>query len=130
MASPKVRSAVDIVEEQTPVKVDVIKESALKVNEAENRRKNLTAYYNKEKKVPMYLSPMYQPYFSKIMQVQINGITIAFPVDGTTHLVPQSFADEITARRISIDNIITKQDALSDVQNNLEVGPGEGLRIF
>ena len=110
--------------------VDVVKQSMKDFNEAERRRANLTQHYGKEPKVSMYLSPFYQPYLGSVMQVQINGITIAFPVDGNSYQVPKSFADEIRASRMAIDNIITKQAKMSDVRNNFETGPGEGLRIF
>jgi hypothetical protein len=72
---------------------------------------------------------MYQPYFGKIMQVMINGVSIFFPVDGSTHMVPQSFADEITARRMAIDAMIDKTNRMSNIHENQEDAPG-ALKLF
>ena len=99
------------------------------LQEADNRRKKLVDHYKREEKVPMYLSPMYRPHFGNVMQVMINGISIFFKVDGTTQLVPQSFADEITGRRILVDNMLAKQQKLSNVSENYESAPGE-LNLF
>ena len=44
-------------------------------------------------------------------------------------MIPQTFADEITARRMAIDAILTKQNRMSDVSSNAEASPGE-LELF
>lgn len=92
---------------------------------AEGRRKKLVQEFQGEPKVPMYLSPMYRPYFGRIMQVSINGITIAFPVDGSTQMIPQTFADEIASRRIAVDEILNKQSRMANITANHESTPGE-----
>jgi hypothetical protein len=97
--------------------------------QAESQRKELLKVYRAEKKVPMYLSPMYRPYFGNVMQVAINGISIYFKVDGSTQLVPQTFADEITSRRMAIDRTLTKQRKMADIPSNYERNPGE-LTLF
>jgi hypothetical protein len=99
------------------------------VQNAEQQRKELAKAYKAEEKVPLYLSPMYRPYFGNVMQVSINGISIYFKVDGTTQLVPQTFADEITSRRMRIDTMLTRRKKLADVSANYESSPGE-LRLF
>ena len=101
----------------------------MQVNVTESARKRLVQYFRAQQKVPMYLSPMYQPYFGRVMQVMINGISIFFKVDGTTQMVPQAFADEITARRIAIDATIDKTNRMSDINANHESAPGE-LKLF
>lgn len=101
----------------------------VKLVKADARRKALVKEYRTEDKVPMYLSPMYQPYLGRTMTVSINGISIFFAVDGSTQMVPKTFADEITSRRINIDSILNKQGKMSDVVNNHESSPGE-LKIF
>ena len=63
------------------------------------------------------------------MDVNINGIHIIFPVDGSTQTIPQTFADEIARRRMAIDNMLTKQNRMSDVASNVESAPGE-LSVF
>jgi hypothetical protein len=96
---------------------------------AEARRKQLLKTYREEPKVPMYLSPMYRPYFGNVMTVSMNGISIFFKVDGSIQQVPQTFADEITARRMAIDAILNKQHRMADIANNVEKTPGE-LALF
>lgn len=107
----------------------VTKEASLELVKAESRRKALLKEYTAEEKVPMYLSPMYAAHFGKVMQVMINGISIFFKVDGSTQMVPATFADEITARRIAVDAILTKQSRMSDISSNAETSPGE-LALF
>jgi hypothetical protein len=96
---------------------------------AESRRKRLLSTYREEDKVPMYLSPMYKPYFGNVMTVSINGISIFFKVDGSIQQVPQTFADEIASRRLAIDAILNKQHRMADIANNSEKSPGE-LALF
>lgn len=109
--------------------VDVNQQASQNLVKAENLRKNLLKEYQTDEKVPMYLSPMYKSHFGNVMQVMINGISIFFKVDGSTQMVPQSFADEITARRMAVDAILTKQSRMADVSSNAESSPGE-LALF
>lgn len=88
--------------------------ASIALQKAEARRKTLLNVYKSENLVPMYLSPMYRPYVGNVMRVMINGISIYFKVDGSTQMIPQTFADEITARRMAIDAILTKQNRMSD----------------
>ena len=108
---------------------DVMVESRVALQAAEGARPILRKQYADEQKVPMYLSPMYRPYFGNMMDVNINGVHIVFPVDGSTQSVPQTFADEIARRRMAIDNMLTKQNRMSDVASNVEGAPGE-LSVF
>lgn len=99
------------------------------IHEADKRRKKLIAIYQKQPKVPMYLSPMYRPYVGNVMQVMINGISIFFKVDGSTQMVPETFADEITGRRMKLDAMLVKQKKLANVNQNYETAPG-ALKLF
>lgn len=103
--------------------------SQLELMRAEKRRKDLLAEYKSEPKRGVYLSPMYRAYFGNVMQVSINGITIAFPVDGSVQEVPETFADEIEGRRRAIDAILNKQNLMASVGENFERTPGE-LNLF
>lgn len=94
-----------------------------------DEKRTLLAHYKNEKKVPCSVSPLYAPYFGKVMQVQINGITIAFPINGSTQEIPETFADEIKSRVMAIDNTIFKASKMSDIRNNAEVSPG-ALTMF
>lgn len=118
----------DIAEEQTKtanVAIDANKE----LFKAEALRKSLLKEYKEEELVPMYLSPMYKPYFGNVMQVSINGISIFFKIDGSTQTVPKTFADEITARRMAVDAIENKKRKMADIPSNVEGSPGE-LSLF
>lgn len=96
---------------------------------AEARRKELLQRYKNEEKVPIYLSPMYRAYFGNVMRVMINGISVFFKVDGTSQKVAKTFADEITARRRAVDNLLSKQNKMASVASNYETSPGE-LGLF
>lgn len=108
----------------------VINEAAnVALRERTGDLKNLRQQYMREPRVTIYLSPMYRPHFGRNMNVDVNGISIFFPVDGRPYEVPQTFADEITRRRMAIDAILTKQDRMANIQNNFEGAPGE-LKMF
>lgn len=96
---------------------------------ADLARKNLVETYKAEEKVARSVSPLYQPYLGKVIQISINGITIAFPINGTTHKVPQSFADEIDSRVMAIDATINKAKKMANIPENHENYPGE-LQMF
>lgn len=98
--------------------------------EASQKRKELLKHYREEEKVELYLSPTYQPYFGRVMKVTINGNSIYFPVDGTTHAIPVTFADEITSRRMKIDEIVAKQHRMADIPVNLDTAVPGDLEIF
>ena len=91
----------------------------------EQTKKQLVQEFNGEEKVPMYLAPLYRPYFGNVMPVMISGVSIYFPVDGSTHMVPRSFAAEIERRRQAIDAILNKQGRMSNISANVESSPGE-----
>lgn len=109
----------------TPAQVDPVQQANQELLNAEARKKQLLQHYRNQEKVPMYLSPMYRPYFGNVMRVSLNGISIFFKVDGSVQKVPKDFADEITARRIAIDAILTKQSKMADITKNYESSPGE-----
>ena len=115
--------------EKELAKNNVNLEASIALQKAEARRKTLLNTYKQEELVPIYLSPMYRPYVGNVMRVMINGISIFFKVDGSTQMIPKTFADEITARRMAIDDILTKQHRMSDVSSNAETSPGE-LELF
>ena len=108
---------------------DVLQEANKQLTDAEGRRKKLIKVYREEPKKPMYLSPMYRPYFGNVMTVSINGVAIYFKVDGTTQMIPETFANEITAKRMAVDTILTRQSRLANIPANAESAPGE-LNLF
>ncbi len=99
------------------------------LTQAEDRKKELHKLYKAEDKVPMYLSPMYRPYFGNVMRVMINGISIFFKVDGSTQNIPKTFADEVVSRRISVDTMLARRSRMSEIPKNNERTPGE-LNLF
>lgn len=109
--------------------VDPIVNSNREIAAATARKKELLRVYKQEKKVMTYLSPMYRPYFGNVMIVTINGISIRFPVDGSKHEIPVTFADEIERRRKYIDSIIKRQKKMADISTNFERTAGE-LELF
>ena len=105
------------------------KKEADGVAQAEMRRRTLVSKYNEEEKIPVSISPLYKPYFGKVMTVTINGISCAVPVDGKTYRLPRSFAQEVEARKFRQDELLEKKKGMGDVQNNFESSPGE-LSLF
>jgi hypothetical protein len=105
------------------------KEIQAEYSAALTRKRELHKHYLEEEKVPMHLSPMYRPYVGNVMNVTINGITIFFKVDGTTQMVPKTFAETIDKRRVLIDNMLKKTEKMADLGNNFEQSPGE-LKLF
>lgn len=110
-------------------KVEIGNSGKVNLKEADNRRKQLVEYYKSEPKVAMYLSPMYAAHVGRVMTVTINGISIYFKVDGSTQLVPKTFADEITARRLAIDSTEIRKASMANISGNHESAPGE-LKLF
>lgn len=115
--------------EQPAVRRSPENTAATSFMQAEGRRKSLLKKYKEEEKVSIYLSPLYQPYFGKVMRVMINGISVYIKVDGSPHMIPRSFADEVHARRMRIDESLARQRRLSNVSANGEGAPGE-LELF
>ena len=95
----------------------------------EKTKRALAQQFKNEPKKTVMVSPLYQPYFGKVMPVSINGICVCMPIDGTAHAVPVSFADEILNRIASVDTIIKKQRHMAAIGDNYESTPGE-LKIF
>ena len=114
---------------KTATEAQIVKESDVNVAKAEAGRRKLGEKFRKEEKVSVSISPLYKPYFGKVMTVTINGISCAIPVDGKTYQVPKSFAEEVNIRKFRQDELMEKAKKLSDVQNNFESSPGE-LALF
>lgn len=120
---------VEPVAAQVPVSNDIFKQASQDLIYAQRRKKELHAVYVNEEKVPIYLSPQYRNEFGNVMPVTINGIAIFFKVDGSTQYVPKTFADEITRRRLCVDNKLNRQHRMSNVRENYETSAGE-IRLF
>ena len=114
---------------QAPVETDVFKKASQDLINAQRRKKELHAVYMNEEKVPIYLSPQYRNEFGNVMPVTINGIAIFFKVDGSTQYVPKTYADEITRRRLCVDNKLNRQHKMSNVRENYETSAGE-IKLF
>lgn len=116
-------------------KQEVVSEAAVTaasnkaVAAGEKERKSFAKSLKEQEYVPVQVSPLYRPYFGRVMTVTINGASIAIPVDGKTYKVPATFAEEIKVRIYRQDQLFAKKRKLSDVTNNIESSPGE-LRIF
>lgn len=95
----------------------------------EKDRKALAKSFRDQEKVPVQVSPLYMPYFGRVMTVTINGASVAIPCDGKTYMVPATFAEEVLIRLNNQDELIQKKRRLGDVSNNFETSPGE-LQIF
>lgn len=105
------------------------KESDRAVAKSERERKALAKAFKEQEKMPVQISPLYRPYFGRVMTVTINGISVAVPCDGKTYEVPASFAEEVQVRIYKQDKLIQKKNRLGDVQKNFEASPGE-LNLF
>ena len=99
------------------------------LHESEARRKDLLQIYKDQPKVRCQASPLYQPYLGKVLQMSINGISIAFPINGSVHEIPQAFADELASRIMAVDNTLNKAKHMSNFSENAEHYAGE-LQMF
>lgn len=115
--------------EENVTEAQVTAASNKAVAQAEKERKELAKSLKKQEYVPVQVSPLYRPYFGRVMTVTINGASIAIPCDGKTYKVPKTYAEEIKVRIYRQDQLFAKKRKLSDVTNNLEASPGE-LQIF
>jgi len=95
------------------------------IDSLQGRKKELIKTYLKQEKRPVVLAPMYAPYFGNILTVSINGISIRIRVDGSSQMVPSSFADEIDYRRMRVDEQLRRLQRGANIKNNLEHNPGE-----
>lgn len=119
----------EVVPEEVVSEAAITKESDRAVAASERERKALARAFRAQDKVPVQISPLYRPYFGRVMTVTINGISVAVPCDGKTYEVPASFAEEVQVRIYKQDRLIQKKNRLGDVQNNFEASPGE-LNLF
>ena len=113
---------------QSPEKVAKSVANATPTNlEALNvaRKRKIAERYKNEPKKGVVISPLYAPYFGARLSVTLNGILVVVPVDGQTHEIPQSFADEVKSRIMAVDATIKKASKLSNISNNSESYAGE-----
>lgn len=94
-----------------------------KMKTLEQNQKEALQYYKKQKRVEIYIPPMYAPYFGRVMTVSINGIDISVPCNGKRVKVPRIFADEIQSRMNAINKKRRIQTQLNE-KNVFESSPG------
>lgn len=102
------------------------------VAKVEKGRRELATEFRNEEKVSVKIPPLYKPYFGRVLTISINGISCAIPVDGQVYEVPKSFAEEANVRMFRQDELIQKQEKLTESaksKNNFENYPGE-LALF
>lgn len=115
--------------EEVVTSAEATRESDKAVKTAEQERKALARQFQRQDTVGVQVSPLYQPYFGRVMTVTINGTSIAIPCDGRTYQVPATFAEEIKVRIYKQDQLLMKKRRMSRVSDNFETSPGE-LQLF
>lgn len=90
----------------------------------DQKRRALAQIYMKEKKFPITISPFYAPYLGSVVMISLQGIPMYIPADGTTYLVPESYAAEAIQAMAQVDARQRKQSRLSNVRQNLETSIG------
>lgn len=81
--------------------------------------------YRDEDKVVVHISPMYRPYFGKVMPIVLNGVPIYVPVDGQRYEIPRSYAMEVALRIRREDDQMKRREVLANVRGNIENYIGE-----
>lgn len=81
--------------------VNATLEKEVKVRQS--RKRQLVEIYKKQKQVEVSGSPFYKDYFGDVMILQINGITVAVPLDGRPYKIPKAFADLFRTRIARVD---------------------------
>ena len=97
----------------------------LSVQAREKDRKGLIKKFMEEPKVQVSVSPLYQPYFGRVMMVSIQGISVHVPANGKTYAIPKSFAGDLLHSIALIDSKIKREQRMSDVSRNFEGHAGE-----
>lgn len=105
------------------------KETNQTVQQAEADRRLFAQSLKEQDVVPVTISPLYKPYFGKVMTVTINGVSVTVPVDGKTYDIPVTFASEVNRRKFRQDRMFEKKRGMSNISNNFETTPGE-LTLF
>ena len=125
--------------ETTPIsdKVQVIRRDDLetidmrrKMRAAEMKRRQIHKLFLKERKVPVSLAPAYRAHMGKMATISINALTIAVPVNGRTYEIPESFATELHRRRLAIDEIELKKEAMANIHDNFDGRSPGTLKLF
>lgn len=116
-------------EDEVITKAQINKESDNAVKSAEMDRKLLARQFKEQELVAVQVSPLYQPYFGKVMTVTVNGTSVAVPCDGMTYKIPATFAEEVAIRIYKQDQLLLKKRRMGSVSANFENSPGE-LQIF
>lgn len=119
----------ELVREEVARGMDPTQASNKAVQLAESRRRDLLKVYKEEPVQSTYIDPAYAAWLGNNTQLQINGISVAVPVNGSRVEIPASFADLLEEKRIKINAIVNKQKNMSNSTNNIETTPGE-LRFF
>lgn len=91
-------------------------------------KKKLGAYYQREKKVSVTISPFYAPRLGRVATITVNAISVYVPCDGKAYDIPETFAASLRRKLANIDTLEARGKALSDVANNVESFAGQ-LRI-
>lgn len=91
-------------------------------------KKKLGAYYQREKKVSVTVSPFYAPRLGRVATITVNAISVYVPCDGKAYEIPETFAASLRRKLANIDALEARGKALSDVANNVESFAGQ-LRI-
>lgn len=92
---------------------------------AQRRRSQVAKDYQQQAKRAVMMAAAYQNLFGKVMTISINGVLVAFPVDGQYHEVPEIFAAEIDRRREHADKQALRAQRCAAVSRNVERVPGE-----
>ena len=128
MSTAKKVSPLDAAGAKAPARS--IKENAdLAMRKADEQEKINRGIVEKQKRVPVSMSPMYATYFGEVMTVSLNGMSIFLPIDGRTYEVPEAFARIVHKRRRMVDAQQNMQAKLGDVTNNKDSFAGELILV-
>jgi hypothetical protein len=109
-------------------KTEVKEETTLAVEE-KKQRMTVAQIYRAQEKVTLSISPLYRPYFGNVMEILLNGVYCAVPVDGRSYALPKSFAYEVYRRVAAVDAQNKRAEKMADVTKNHENFIGE-LRLI
>lgn len=102
-------------------------DTKLKQQQAALDKQQVSLYtqYCNEPKVRVTGSPMYAPYFGRMMNLTINGIAIYVPMDGQSYEIPTTFADLFNSRIEAVDALNRNRTTMANIANNKESYAGE-----
>jgi len=99
--------------------------TALNLRSADAKRNRAAREYMNEDKVTVSISPLYKPYFGRVANISVNGISVYIPVDGRSYRINKTHAAATYEAISKIDAANERKSRMAEVTGNVESSPGQ-----